>query len=454
MLLALLGAILPAARASLLFYEPFAYPVGTKLSKSLAQNGWGLGNSSGTGSPYITNTAALTYSGLVTSNGSNGLIINGTPSSNRDVGTTNFPPQSLGAANPTLYLSFLLNVQAPTAVSPARMLVALSRSTTTYPNSSMVDGVFIDASNQLWVADGSTAPTSPSTAPIGSGTHLVVARYTWLTAGSSGDDGGSSGGTSQVDLWLDPVTSLGLPETNVPPATITVPASTSSATVNSLYITTVTNDSGAYYLDELRLGTTWADVTPTFSQAVSPTNTTLTVSPGVTNINQPLFITVTEHDNQNNALTNAGFTPVLTTTLGTVGPITSQGAGVFTAAVTSANPGAATINGTVAGTAVGNGAGVGVYFAGPIGTNGIVSPSPGFFPGTYSFNFSGVPGQSFSVWSSTNMALPAALWTRETDVATGNQTMYETTYAGQPSAYSFTVQPPASGPIFYRVSSP
>jgi len=132
----------------------------------------------------------------------------------------------------------------------------------------------------------------------------------------------------------------------------------------------------------------------------------------------------------------------------------SHGNGVWTTSLTATNPGFATVSGTIAGNPIGNGAGQQVYFAGPVGNNGFISPSPGFFPGTYSFNFTGVPNQSFSVWSSSDLTLPLAQWTRETDLATGNQTMYETTYAGQPSAYSFTVQPPATGQIFYRIRSP
>lgn len=53
-------------------------------------------------------------------------------------------------------------------------------------------------------------------------------------------------------------------------------------------------------------------------------------------------------------------------------------------------------------------------------------------------------------------ATPGAMaqWTRETDLATGNQTMFEVTHPGLPSTYSFAVQPPATGQIFYRVGSP
>ncbi len=74
--------------------------------------------------------------------------------------------------------------------------------------------------------------------------------------------------------------------------------------------------------------------------------------------------------------------------------------------------------------------------------------------GGINIGFSTSPGQSFSVYSSTNVVKPMALWTRETDLATGNQTMYETTYPGSDSVYSFTVQPPHPGRIFYRVGSP
>jgi Invasin, domain 3 len=187
-------------------------------------------------------------------------------------------------------------------------------------------------------------------------------------------------------------------------------------------------------------------------QAPSAAFCNIAASTAVTNADglSTVSLTVTERDAGNNLLTNSGVAPVLASTLGTVSGITAQGNGLYKATLTAGTkPGGAVISGTISGAAIGTNANV--YLA---GKPGVFQTGAGFFSGTYNLGFTDTPGQSFSVWSSANPALPMAQWTRETDLATANQTMYETVYAGQPSAYSFTVQPPAAGQIFYRISSP
>ncbi len=101
-----------------------------------------------------------------------------------------------------------------------------------------------------------------------------------------------------------------------------------------------------------------------------------------------------------------------------------------------------------------NGADLTLVTTGIVGTNGYFYAGPGFATGTYNLTFMAVTNQVYSVWSTTNVTLPTAQWHQETDLATGNMTMFETTHPPGLSSYSFTVQPPASGPIFYRVHLP
>jgi hypothetical protein len=431
-----------SASAALLLYEPFRYPNGTLLGKNLGTNGWGVGASAGADGLVVTNGAALTYPGLVPGSGSAGLLFAGTPAVDRSVGNTNFPPLTLNSNTPAIYCSFLLSVQAPTTVTPNRMLVSL------YCQDSDAGaiagaGVCIDSANQLYVTKKSNTPDTSPTAPLAAGTHLVVLRYL------------AKNGDQPASLWVDPP-DLGTNENSLPPASATTSAHDNvQGSFRAVYLYQSAGYTGTYYVDEIRAGTTWADVTPLYvGQVASATNCSLAVSPAATNVNAAVLITVTERDWHNLALTNAGSVPVLAAATGTLGPVTLVSNGVYTATLTGAVPGYDSVTGTVDGTPIGDGTGASAYFAGLIGTSGNFDVGAGFFPGTYNINFLAAPGQSFTVWSSPDPSQPMAQWFQETDQATGNLTMYETTYPGQPSSYSFTVAPPASGQVFYRVGSP
>lgn len=191
-------------------------------------------------------------------------------------------------------------------------------------------------------------------------------------------------------------------------------------------------------------------------QTISASNSIISVSPAVTNINAYSLVTVTERDIAGNAITNGAVAPVLATSLGTLGGVTAQGGGVYTATLTSTNPGYANVSGTISATAIGIATNASAYFAGTIGTNGTFYVGPGFISGTYNLNFNSAAGQSFSVYSCSNITTARALWTRETDLSASppSQTMSETAHPGSLSGYSFTVQPPANGQIYYTVRSP
>ncbi len=444
LILAAIACLAQSAQATLLLYEPFSYSNGTKFGTGLITNGWVAGNSisSGWESAYATNAATLSYSSLVNKSGSLGLMIAGSPASNRNAGCTNFLPQTIGSGNPAIYASFLLNVQSPTTNASSRMLVGLSTGTSATP--AIAAGVCINSANQLYVTKTSFTPDTSPTAALSAGTHLVVMRYLW-----NSDD-------HYADLWVDPA-SLGTTEAKVPASNANSLANDNiSSSVKAVYITQLTGYSGTYFIDELRVGTTWADVTTSANpvQAVSPTNSSMTVSPASTNVNASVLITVTERDANYLAMTNDGVAPVLSAPAGALGAVNTLGHGIFTATLTTTNAGNVSVAGTISGTPIGNGAGVSVYFGALVGTNGNFYVGGGFYPGTYNITFSAEPGQSYSVWSTPNLGLPMTQWTPETDLATGNTTMYETAYPGSLSSYAFTVQPPASGPVFYRVSSP
>lgn len=235
--------------ATLPFYESFpnSYAEGERLGSGVSSLIWDTGNSSGTGSPTNTAAAKLTFPGLITSNDSRGILLPGTPGSNRDRGITLNPVVTIDATNPTLYVSFLLNVQAsPTS---ARR-VAYFRNSTSAGNPSA--GIFLSSANELQVVKSGITPDTATTAPLGAGTQLVVMRYKWVSA-VSGDD--------EVALWLNPG-SLGVGEGAVPGATITSTNNTDVGTLNAFFISHRTDASGTLWLDEVRVATNWAGVTP------------------------------------------------------------------------------------------------------------------------------------------------------------------------------------------------
>jgi Fibronectin type III domain len=126
--------------------------------------------------------------------------------------------------------------------------------------------LFINSSGQLGISAGTTAATGfGSPTAVGSTTHLVVMRYTFQ---SSGGD--------KVDLWLDPASSSY--NTATPPAITATVNSSSSLWANGLgkfYLADAGVTSWANTFDEVRIGNTWASVTPLAVSAVSPATVTL-----------------------------------------------------------------------------------------------------------------------------------------------------------------------------------
>jgi hypothetical protein len=238
---------------------------------------WTTG-STGNGNPTNIGAAALTYPGLYQTNGSVGLYmgaLNITGGRNASIAVA---PVSSGK----FYTSFLLNVQA-WPVNVNRPLVLMNSA----PALGGADefGFYLSAtnlttgmSNCVYVIKHGTyanmalsnvPPTAPS---ITSGTtHLIVMRYTFNSATTNDD---------VLDMWVDPG-SLGVAEGSVPaPATTTTDGAdiTAIAAFGLFQQNSATVANSSLFIDEIRMGTTWASVTPTtatcnsaFIQS-SPTN--------------------------------------------------------------------------------------------------------------------------------------------------------------------------------------
>jgi pectate lyase len=244
------------AAAVLPFYEPFpnTYAEGERLGGSTSGIIWDTGNSTGTTSPTNTAAAKLTHPSLITATDSRGVLLFGTPSSNRDRGVAFSPTVTIDGANPTLYVSFLLNIQA---MPSASRRIAYFRNSTSSGTASA--GIFLNAAGQLQVVKSGDTPAAATTSALTPGTHLIVMRYRWISS-VAGDD--------EVALWLNPG-SLGAEGIGPNPTIVTTNGSDVS-TLNAVFISHRTEASGTLWLDEVRVATNWAGVTPTGGPVVEP----------------------------------------------------------------------------------------------------------------------------------------------------------------------------------------
>lgn len=219
---------------------------------------WSIGGGQGNGSPLVVGPAGLSYPGLGDPNApvSAGLYVRtNNTTGNRQRGAV-FTPQTGG----TVYSSFLLNSE--TLPLDRRLVVFLSSQ-----NSGTLTGgplgVWIEADGKLSLTKSANSanagvvqptPLATTTSSLSAGTHLVVVRYTF-NPGSDDDE---------VALWLDPAANtLGVSEGNVPAATLSGTTGTDAATVTSFWVFHPSQElTNSFILDEVRVGLTWADVTP------------------------------------------------------------------------------------------------------------------------------------------------------------------------------------------------
>ena len=256
-----------AAAVSLPFYDgiPSTYTAGGSLGAS------GVGNANWTlGAPdtniVVTTTDAQSYPGLLApASGSQGVLVKKISNENslQSVGV-NFNAVTTngdGISTNVVYASFLLKVNArPTAAD--RCVVGLS-SSTTYANVP-VCAVELKTTGKLAVAKSTDGNQSAATGALTvSNTYLVVVRYS-LIPGATNDT---------IDLWLNPA-NLGVAEGSVPAATIAGFSNNTNAdpaSIQSFFIPKQASgsDVASWSIDEIRLGTNWASVTPATPGPVS-----------------------------------------------------------------------------------------------------------------------------------------------------------------------------------------
>ncbi len=256
--LAWLGLQQIGAQATLPFYEPFpgTYVNGEFLGSYTASGStsggtsgiiWNIGNSLSSSCARVQSYAALQYPSLVNTDAtaqSYGLV-----SYYKDTSSTKDRGATLAiTAGQTLYASCLINVQyyTNTAAYPEPFL-GLGPGTTINQSGAVA---YFNASGQLLVAKNSLTPATNTTYSMTtSNTHLVVLRYKY-----------NPGAPDEVALWLDP-TALGN-NSLVPPPNISTTNNANVPSFGNVAYFQLANPS-VFFLDEIRVGYNWSDVTPT-----------------------------------------------------------------------------------------------------------------------------------------------------------------------------------------------
>ncbi|MCX7723549.1 MAG: immunoglobulin domain-containing protein, partial [Verrucomicrobiae bacterium] len=144
-----------------------------------------------------------------------------------------------------MYASFLLYV---VSAPPSTQLIGYLDNNSSSQSAPQA-GVFITAEPRIGIGKKSSSPGFTMSTNLGPGVHLVVIRYRF----QSGND--------RVDLWVDPpATSYGA--SAPPPSLGYVTGASDPSSLDYFQFYTTPQSGGIQYIDEFRLGRTWADVVP------------------------------------------------------------------------------------------------------------------------------------------------------------------------------------------------
>jgi pectate disaccharide-lyase len=233
-----------AAVQTLPFTDHFTYTAG-----NLYTVGAGVWDAAGNTGPELTVATAATLTAPTGFAAASGNGVKWTPSSTARRSIVQFTAATSG----TLYASFLVNLASPP--SSGTKLVAYFDSSTSQPSNPQL-GFFI-GNGLVGIAKKGTSP-AVTVSVANSTTHLVVVRYTFT--GTSSD---------QVDLWVDPASSYYGVTNNLPPASASASGGNNVSSIPYFGIYCSSGSGPSIYLDEVRIATNWAGVTP--ASGASPT---------------------------------------------------------------------------------------------------------------------------------------------------------------------------------------
>jgi hypothetical protein len=247
----------PAGRAQLIAYEGFNYPVGQNLNTQSGGSGFGGPWVVASGTPLIqagslvpaAPSAALTETGnsLIATPPNAGVAVDAT----RVLGTP-----VTGTAGSSKWVSVVMKGPGLSGITAQGVLVVSDGSGTGFSITTGATGGGIAPNNPpasaTWsLGDAGTGAAEATTAVPDTLQSLLVARVSFSPAGFPTSD--------RIDLFVNP------PLTGVPPASPTtsllVPHAASFTTLELDYAS-LNGASTSTLFDEIRLGNTFADVTP------------------------------------------------------------------------------------------------------------------------------------------------------------------------------------------------
>ncbi|MCX7625664.1 MAG: hypothetical protein N2Z21_05570 [Candidatus Sumerlaeaceae bacterium] len=239
-------ASMASAQAALPLYEPFSYPAGNLTGNSIAGGTWTQTGSNSSQQVQVS-AGSLAYAGLPTPQGGKVTLLNG--SGYEDPGL-DITAQTAG----TGYASFILEVVNAGNVAAGDYFFNFSSAgtgSTNYRTRVFVRPGSVAGQYNLGVGFSGAPTTWSGDLPVGTSVFLVAA----YTFNASGDDVSS--------LWINPALGQASPPTADLTATATGADLTSLGRVNLRQGSTSTAQQ--FMLDELRVATSWAQVTPSAS---------------------------------------------------------------------------------------------------------------------------------------------------------------------------------------------
>lgn len=265
--------MLPAAQAQFTWpvYEPFGEytnPPMYKLGENYT-NFWNTGNGfpGGVSTFLVTNAAALTYPSLQAESNAVPLGVQAAPANTSADRGGIITPQT-----GTWYASFLLNYQDNGGATIDRSIFQMATGATPINSLTRVyTAVWLTPDYRLKVTKNfnqanlmSTADFSAPTPVLATNvTHLIVMRYLKVP-----------GGQDIVNLWVDPAP-FG-DNANIPAPTLTTSNAANISSFNAfLFSNRKLNGASSvplnkFQADEIRLASTWAEVTPLATPAPGP----------------------------------------------------------------------------------------------------------------------------------------------------------------------------------------
>jgi len=240
------------AQAALLFYDGFDYSVGEELGEFSSSTNWGNDKN-----PFTIVSGSLYYPGI---EGTTGNRVNAKASPPNLDSVRTLDGSWIKQSSGSLYVSFILRLHGVAEIRGTGEGTSLITVSDTFNNTELLGiNLLNDGTMKLGLLKYPSSGTSVSSSAFftsgpganllvdGSTTYLIVAKYEWVE-GATND---------AVTLWVNP-TSLGGGE----PSGNKITTSAGGDGAGSAGRLTLCRGPNVN-IDELRIGQTWAEVTPT-----------------------------------------------------------------------------------------------------------------------------------------------------------------------------------------------